>query len=330
MSASKDLDYEHRPFAPDQFRRALRRVGESVFGATGSLRAHLYRTLPDGTDHGEDVDEHGLTTICDLSREHTRVSIDFFAPSESGTYPTADATVRFSCTHDGFLNVILRAESIRLLTELTEAVEREFQLKQVATGGDRLNQAFESINAEEARKKAWTEQMTALATRVEALEQRYKTQGGLTCFLSFQFSGPSLEYGRQVKHFLELLDVRVITGQGYEPQPISEKVRSRLTQPLDMIVMIEAASGTSTWTRDEIARAQLPNVHLIPLVEDGASFEAGIYGDHERVRFAPGHIGDTFTSILEGVRFIQRTRLEVKAKEGESTATDDRSRAKAD
>jgi hypothetical protein len=124
-------------------------------------------------------------------------------------------------------------------------------------------------------EKPFTEKMDELAARVETLEQRYKTQGGLTCFLSFQFSGPSLEHGRQVNIFLSCSTLR-FTGPGYEPKPISEKVRARLAEPLDLVVMIEAASGTFVWTRDEMARSQLPNVHLIPLVEDAAQFAAGI------------------------------------------------------
>ena len=58
---------------------------------------------------------------------------------------------------------------------------------------------------------------------------------------------------------------------------MSQKVRGRLDQPLDFIVVIEAAEGKSSWTRDEMARAQNQDVLLIRLVEDGATFDPGMY-----------------------------------------------------
>jgi hypothetical protein len=85
-------------------------------------------------------------------------------------------------------------------------------------------------------------------------------------------------------------------------------VRSRLAEGIDIVVVIEAAARKSPWTRDEIAKAQSPYVFLIPLVEDGAVFDKGIFGDHEYLSFAPGHIGDTFTGLREGIQYAQRER----------------------
>jgi hypothetical protein len=55
-----------------------------------------------------------------------------------------------------------------------------------------------------------------------------------------------------------------------------------------------------------MARAQSPGVFLIPLVEEGATFDRGIYGDHEFIPFDKGHISDAFVGLLEGVNYVRR------------------------
>jgi hypothetical protein len=67
-------------------------------------------------------------------------------------------------------------------------------------------------------------------------------------------------------------------------------VRDRLNQEIDIVVVIEVAEKKSSWTRDEMARAQRPDAFLIPIVENGAKFDEGIYGSHEYIPFASHHI----------------------------------------
>ena len=47
----------------------------------------------------------------------------------------------------------------------------------------------------------------------------------------------------------------------------------------------------SFWTRDEIATARQRDIAIVPIVEAGAHFEQGIFGDIEYIEFAPSHIG---------------------------------------
>jgi len=86
-----------------------------------------------------------------------------------------------------------------------------------------------------------------------------------------------------------------------------------------LIIVIETADGKSFWTRDEIARAQNPGVFLIPLVEEGATFDAGIFGDHEYIPFARDHVSDAFINLIEGIQYVERVRIPVignNAKDG--------------
>ena len=89
---------------------------------------------------------------------------------------------------------------------------------------------------------------------------------------------------QKLEKFFSLIDVDVITGAGYEPRPIVWKVRERLGTPgLDFVVLLICVSGESMWTRDEITTASSRNVPVIPIVEVGAKFEPGLFGDLEYI-----------------------------------------------
>jgi hypothetical protein len=109
-----------------------------------------------------------------------------------------------------------------------------------------------------------------------------------------------------IQRFLALLDVEVITGMAYEPRRISDKVRDRLAERLDFVILLVCESGESPWTRDEIATARERDIAIVPIVQSGASFESGMFGDIEQIPFAAGHVGDVFLKLLEAVNFLRR------------------------
>ena len=112
--------------------------------------------------------------------------------------------------------------------------------------------------------------------------------------------------------FLGLLNVEVDTGATYEPRGISEKVKTKLNQPLDFIVLIVSANGESMWTRDEISYAHGRGIKVIPLVEDGANFSPGLFSDLEYIPYARGHIADAFIKLLEAIRFVESDKRKVE------------------
>lgn len=130
----------------------------------------------------------------------------------------------------------------------------------------------------------------------------------LRCFLSFRFNDASEFVALRVQQFLTLLDVEVLTGANYEPRQVSEKVLSKLRQPLDLIVLLITRDGESMWTRDEIGTAIHKGVALVPLIEKGAKLEPGLFADIEYVEFEAGHIGDAFLKLLQAVRFVREQK----------------------
>lgn len=303
MSVSKTLYFRAKEFAAGELGPAAERVCSRVFCHEYSVSATLYRTLGDGTRQSQSTtDTQILSTVCNLERENISFSLTFAIRSDSnviiGNYLSADV----SADAGGILAVRVSADSVDHLREFSRAFEEELRLELTS------NPVTEMIERAKAEENKILSEIGKLAERVESLERDRSASHQLTCFLSFRFEGRSVDYGRMVKQFLELLGVRVITGQGYEPMPVNEKVRSRLAENLDVIVVIEVADGKSSWTRDEMARAQNPGVFLIPLVENGATFDAGIFGDHEYIRFAEGHVSDAFIGLIEGIQYVGRVR----------------------
>jgi hypothetical protein len=130
---------------------------------------------------------------------------------------------------------------------------------------------------------------------------------GLQCFVSYRFTGEVRGMLTTLTTFLNLSRVDVLTGAGYEPRSIATKVKEKLdSSALDFVILLISIHGESPWTRDEITRASLRAIPVIPLVEDGAKFEPGLFGDPECIPFSPGRIEETFVKILQAIHFIQQ------------------------
>lgn len=127
----------------------------------------------------------------------------------------------------------------------------------------------------------------------------------LRCFLSYRFTEQGRQYATEVRHFLELVGVEVVTGERFEPRGVGEKIGELLSSGLHFGVLIVAEDAESIWTRDEVNRLWNDSKYVIVLVREGASFVQGLQGDLEWIPFAEGHIADAFSRMLEGIHFIQ-------------------------
>lgn len=125
-------------------------------------------------------------------------------------------------------------------------------------------------------------------------------------FLSFRYSELGTGYAREIMKFLELQGIKGVTAEKFEPRSISSQVSELLNSEIDFLILIVAEDGESMWTRDEIATMRAKGKPIIVLVSEASTFEQGIFGDLESIRFSPGHIGDTYNKLLEGIEFIKK------------------------
>lgn len=135
---------------------------------------------------------------------------------------------------------------------------------------------------------------------------REKTR--LTSFVSFRFDEHSKALAFELREFLDQIDVTFISGMGYEPKPVSEKVIERLSGPIDLFIIIYSSSGESTWLNQEVGMAKGKNLPIVILVEEGAAWNQGILADNEYIEFKNGTISQTFIRLLEGISFLRKSK----------------------
>jgi hypothetical protein len=150
------------------------------------------------------------------------------------------------------------------------------------------------------------EDFEALEARVAALEKMAKEAGNNPkCFLSFKFDDPeTVAQVNRVKRLLAAAHIEFLTGEQFEPRRIEDKVRARLRADVDFLIAVISKRGASAWIRDEIVDADSRDLWIIILLEEGATFERGIFGTLEYIRYS-GAIEKTFPELLEGINFIR-------------------------
>jgi hypothetical protein len=127
----------------------------------------------------------------------------------------------------------------------------------------------------------------------------------LRAFLSYKFGEPEIsDKVKQLKRFLELLDIDVLTGEGYEPRPIEDKILERLRSDVDLLIVLITAHGESAWIRDEMNEARAQQLPIIVIVESSAKFSTGLFGALEYIPFG-NCIEQAFLALLEGLKVVR-------------------------
>jgi len=148
--------------------------------------------------------------------------------------------------------------------------------------------------------------LEALETRVAALEKTAKDAGNNPkCFISFKFDDPeSVIQVNCLKRLLAAVHIEFFTGEQFEPRRIEDKVNARLRADVVFLIAVISKTGESKWIRDEIADANSRGLWIVILLEEGATFDKGIFGTLEYIPYA-GAIEQTFPAVLEGINFIR-------------------------
>jgi hypothetical protein len=122
-----------------------------------------------------------------------------------------------------------------------------------------------------------------------------------TAFIAHQFDSVGTSTADKVARFLGLLGFQVVTGRGYAPGPVSDKVRARLEQQALVFVLLTPGDD-ATWLTQESLFANVNNKPLFLLKERTASFKSALLADHEYIPFDGSNVETTFIPILEGLR----------------------------
>lgn len=145
-----------------------------------------------------------------------------------------------------------------------------------------------------------------LETRVAALEKAAKIAGNNPkCFISFKFDDPqTVTQVNSLKRLLAAVHIEFLTGEQFEPRRIEDKVTARLRADVNFLIAVITKAGESKWIRDEMVDARSRGLWIVILLEEGATFDKGIFGTLEYIPYTAA-IERTFPGVLEGINFIR-------------------------
>jgi len=130
----------------------------------------------------------------------------------------------------------------------------------------------------------------------------------LRCFISFRFDDHSKALALELRELLELVDVEFVSGLGFEPRSVSEKVLARLAGHLDLFVIIHSSQGDSAWLNQEVGVARSRSLPIVVLREGDAPYDSGMLGDTEYIQFPSNAISKAFVPLLQAIRFVRDAR----------------------
>jgi hypothetical protein len=296
MSISKTVAFAPLVLAAGRLGAAIKAAME----ATGLVepgkfdRVSVHRKLADGSEEEQpSVPVADIDSICDLSEDG--LSISGYAGASGPTW-------HYLGVHGG------KPGRIRTETPTAGVGEQMIETLMATAGLARYVEPPEPDWLTAVRAAASPDDASASDARsiLPAGSPSAGSDRRLRAFLSYRFGNPANEAAAGViQRFLELENVEVLTGRSYEPRPLHEKVADRLAG-LDLLVLIVGVDGESAWGRDEISTARALGAAVIPIVTDGAKFDAGLFGDLEYITVVPAHIGDAMLPLLEALTYIRR------------------------
>lgn len=289
MQANHTKFYQIKSFQPGDILKAFKEIANEFGVPESSLSISCNIKYGDGGSITKDMTFSDLEIVCDLNGQTTSINLSY--PSDPKRDYSRDSYVLLS---KFVRKIMLYVESTNISSNNTIISIMENNLQLVEMPEEDHQEVID----------------TNLEARIEIIENKIsELSKSPSCFLSYRFNLRGKALALELSRFLTLLNIKVISGLGYEPRSVADKVLGRLKFGHDFFVYLITKDGESTWTRDELAVAFGAGVPVIILVEKGAELGKGILGDWEYIEFDSDHIGDTFIAILEALDYLKEQRL---------------------
>jgi len=281
--------YKPKVLQAGEFKEAFERAISAVLGSEVEITVRYPRHIAAGVSDDITLDVESLRSVADLNK----IDLTLIAEKEAPRI-----RVFISCrTYDGVLRTrSYDEEAVQCLERFTQ----DLGLEQVGQPKDLLVRAFEELES-----------------RVSVLEKAAKgAERMLRCFISFKFDDTrTTAQVDRLKRLLAALHIEWVTAEQFEPRRIEDKVKARLRADVDFVIAVISKAGESKWIRDELTDANARGLWVVLLLEEGSTFDEGIFGTLEHIPYDLA-IDQTFPGLLEGINFIKAelsTRVEHKA-----------------
>jgi hypothetical protein len=283
------LYYRPKLLQVGEFKEAFEQAVEAILGSDAQIKVTYPRhTGRAGVRDDIDLGVESLRAIVDLNK----IDLVVYATPPAAKYSSKRIVV------------ICHAAAVGAVCLYGDTEESVLCLERVA-----LNLGLEQT---EVPKNWLVLGFENLESRVLALEKAAKgVERTPKCFISFKFDDAlTVAQVDRLKRLLAAVHIEWVTGEQFEPRRIEDKVKAKLRADVDFVIAIVSKAGESKWIRDELADANARGLWIVLLLEDGATFDKGIFGTLEYITYDLA-IDQTFSALLEGINFI---RAEISAK----------------
>jgi hypothetical protein len=285
MQVNRHKVYENKKFRPRDISSALISImdelgiPEDAIELSGTFKAR------NGEMESKRIDLSYLAAIRDFEGQTSAISL--FYPTDLIKGHSKDNSISFSNSEGGILLNVCTTNfpSIQSIMD-----KLEDQLKLI----ERPEKPQRKSGIAPFEGKAETREITSPEISKSA-----------SCFLSYRFNARVKFLAPELSRFLTLLDIKVVSGVGYERRRVARKVSGRQKSGYDFFIYLITQDDEGTWIKDELALANGEGAPVIILVEKGSKTGKEILGGHEYIEFDGDHIGDTFIAILEAINFMK-------------------------
>lgn len=148
-------------------------------------------------------------------------------------------------------------------------------------------------------------------------------------FIVHHFDEEGRARANMLADILNLLDILTVFGEDLGGRPVSEEVRRRIESASLVIVLLTRDVKTgedqwqpTQWTLQEMIWAVAHRVPCLLVVEEGVTFDGGIAGDLEQMRFAPGDFAGTLVRIANQAKTLMSLGVDIPTRLPGSTLSD--------
>lgn len=290
MQVNRNKVYENKKFRPKDISGALISImdelgiPEDAIEISGTFRAR------NGGLENKEITLSDLAAIRDFEGQTSAISLAY--PTDLIKGHRKDNSISF-CSCEGGILLNVCTNNFPSIQSIMDKLQNQLKLIEMP---------------EKPQSKPGLAPFEGKAGIKENISASPGISTSASCFLSYRFNARVKFLAPELSRFLTLLDIKVVSGPGYEQRRAVGKASGRPKSGYDFFIYLITADDEETWTKDDLASTYGKGVPVIVLVEKGSKPGKEILGDYEYIEFDADHIGDTFIAILEAINLMKEQK----------------------
>jgi hypothetical protein len=306
MQVNRHKVFENKKFRPKDISGALISimdelgVPEDAIEISGTFKARS------GETENKKIALSDLAAIRDFEGQTTAIIVSY--PTDLIKGDSKDNSITL-CNYEGGILVNVCTNNFPSIQNIMDRLEGQLKLIEMPEKPQRRH--GDELPEGKAENRESTNISTGASTEIAK---------SASCFLSYRYNARVKFLAPELSRFLTLLDIKVVSGPGYEQRRKAGKASGHPHSGYDFFIYLITTDDEGTWTKDELASAYGEGIPVIILIEKGSKTGKEILGGREFIEFDADHIGDTFIAILEAINFMKDQKKMTGDRQSDSPA----------